>query len=56
MLANKKAMSFFVDFLKSTEVGSREKVREQELEWQQRSDQASNDLHERLVDLGIIRR
>ena len=36
----------FVDFLKSTEVGGREGARERELEWQRRSDQAGEDLHE----------
>lgn len=46
LLANEKAMGPFLDFLKSTEVGGKEGARERELEWQQRSDQAGEELHD----------
>lgn len=41
-----KSNGSFLDFLKSIEVGGREKARERELEWQQKSDQAAKQLHE----------
>ncbi len=40
LLANEKAISPLLDFLKSTEVGGREGAKERELEWQQRIDRA----------------
>lgn len=50
MVANEKAMGPFVDFLKSTKVSNKERVRKRELEWQQRNDQVAEDLHEEQAD------
>lgn len=38
LLANKKAIGPILGFLKLTKVDGREKIREQEKEWEQRND------------------
>ena len=43
LLANERAVGPVLKFLKDTEVGRREGVRERELEWQKRSDQEGED-------------
>ena len=47
-LADKYAVGSLLDFLKNTEVGSRENAREREMEWEQRRDQ---DRETQLEDL-----
>ena len=44
LLTNEKAMGPLLRFLKSTEVGGKEGVKERELQWQRRSDQAGEEL------------
>ena len=44
VLANKKAITPLLRFLKTTEVGRREGARESEIEWEQRNDRAGEDL------------
>ena len=44
LFANEKAVGLLVDFLKSTEMGTREGARERELEWERRDDQVEEEL------------
>lgn len=44
LVANEKAMGPLIGFIKSTEVGGRHEAKERELEWQQRNDQAGEEL------------
>ena len=44
LVADEGALGPLLEFLKATEVGGREGARERELEWEQRSDQAGEDL------------
>ena len=44
LLANEKAMSPLLRFLKSTEVGGRAGAKERELEWERRNYQAGEEL------------
>ena len=46
ILANKKPLAPLLRFLKTSEVGRREGAREREVEWEQRNDQAGEDLLE----------
>ena len=49
MLANEKAVSPLVDFLKSTEVGAREGANKRELEWERRDDLGGGGVANRLT-------
>lgn len=43
LLANRHAVGPLLEFLKNTEVGSREGAVEKEMEWEQRRDQEGED-------------
>ena len=43
-VADGRALGPLLEFLKATEVGSREGARERELEWERRNDHAGEDL------------
>ena len=44
ILANEKAVAPRLKFLRITDVGRRERVRERELKWERRNNQAGEDL------------
>ena len=44
LLANEKAVTSLLRFLKAAEVGAREGAREREAEWERKNDQAGEDL------------
>ena len=44
LLANERATKPLLRFLQATEIGGREGARERELEWEQKNDQAGEDL------------
>ncbi len=44
LLANERAVSPLLGFLKATEVGAREGAREKDLEWERKNDQAGEEL------------
>lgn len=44
LLANQRATKALLRFLQTTEIGGREGARERELEWEQKNDQAGDDL------------
>ena len=44
LLANERATKPPLSFLQATEIGGREGARERELEWEQKNDQAGEDL------------
>ena len=46
MLADEKAVTPVLKYLKTTEIGGREGARERELEWERKTDQAGEDLLE----------